>query len=133
MYDRVATRLDAAPARQWKSTVLGELSTLLQFLRLVRALPPDQLWVFSFSLREDLAEQLEQENQRLASTAVPAPQFHCERMPSPKAGVWSTSEREGGMSREGGSIALISQPLVNERGGGGSALGSRGTSAIERR
>ncbi len=38
MYYRVAIQVDAAPTWQWKSTVLSELSTLFQFLRLLRAL-----------------------------------------------------------------------------------------------
>src|SRR5260370_19316881 len=63
MYYRVAIQVDAAPAWQWKSTVLSSLDTLFHFLRLFRALPHDQLRVFSSSSREGLAEQLEQENQ----------------------------------------------------------------------
>ena len=63
MYYRVAIQVDAAPTRQWKLTVLSELSTLFQFLRLFRALPHDQLRVFSSSEHVGLAEQLEQENQ----------------------------------------------------------------------
>jgi hypothetical protein len=133
MYYRVATQVDAAPTWQWKSTVLSSLDTLFQFLRLFRALPQDQLRVFSSSSREGLAEQLEQENKRLASTSVTAAQFLRERMLCPPAAVWSTSEREGGTSPERGSIAVISQPLLNESGGGGSALESRGMSSLERR
>ena len=75
MYYRVATQVDAAPTWQWKSTVLYDLSTLFQFLQLFRALPQDQLRVFSSSSREGLAEQLEQENKRLASHWVTAAQF----------------------------------------------------------
>jgi len=95
MYYRVATRVDAAPTWQWKSTVLSELSTLFQFLRLFRALPPVRLRVFSSTSREGLVEQLAQENQGLASTSVTAAQFLRERMLRPPA-VWSTSAREGG-------------------------------------
>jgi hypothetical protein len=133
MYYRVATRVDAAPTWQWKSTVLSSLDTVFQFLRLIRALPPDQLRVFSSSSREDLAEQLEQENQGLVSHSVTAVQFLCERMIRPPTVVRSTSEREGGTSLERGSIVVISQPAVNERGGSGSILESRGMSALERR
>lgn len=140
MYYRVATQVDAAPTWQWKSTVLGELSTLFQFLRLLHALPQDQLGVFSSSSREGLAEQFEQENQGLASHSVTAAQFLHERMILPPAGsvvprfiVGNSLEREGGTSLERASIAVISQPAVNERGGGGSALESRGMSALERR
>lgn len=133
MYYRVATRVDAAPTWKWKSTVLSSLDTLFQFLQLLRALPQDQLRVFSSSSREGLAEQLEQENKRLASNSVTAAQFPRERMIHPPAVVWSTSEREGGTPLERGSIAVISQQAVNERGGGRSALESGGMSALERR
>lgn len=133
MYYRVATQVDAAPTWQWKSTVLSSLETLFQFLRLFRALPQDQLRVFSSSSRENLVEQLEQENKRLASTSVTAAQFLQERMIRPPAAVWNTSACEGGTSLERGSIAVISQPPVNERGVGGSALESRGMHALEKR
>ena len=133
MYYRVATQVDAAPTWQWKSTVLSSLDTLFQFLRLFRALPQDQLRVFSSPSREGLAEQLEQENKRLASHSVTAAQSLRERMLRPPAVVWSTSAREGGTPLERGSIAVISQQAVNERGGGGSSLECRGMSALERR
>ena len=133
MYYRVAIRVDAAPTWQWKSTVLSELSTLFQFLRLFRALPHDQLRVFSSSERVGLAEQLEQENQGLYSTSVTAAQFLRERMLRPPSVGRSISEREGGRERERGAIAVIGQPAVNERGGEGSVLQSRGMSALERR
>jgi hypothetical protein len=133
MYYRVATQVDAAPTWQWKSTVLSSLDTLFQFLRLLRALPQDQLRVFSSSSREGLAEQFEQENKGLASNSVAAAQFLHERMLHPPAVVQRTSAREGGTSLERGAIAVISQQEVNERGGGGSALESRGMGVLERR
>ena len=43
MYDRVAIQVDAAPAWQWKSTVLSSLDTLFHFLRLFGALPLEKL------------------------------------------------------------------------------------------
>ena len=133
MYYRVAIQLDAAPTWQWKSTVLSSLETLFHFLRLFRALPYDQLRVFSSSEREGLAEQLEQENKGLASTSVTAAQFLRERMLRPPAVGRSISVREGRTERERGAIAVISQPAMNERGGKGSVLESRGMSALERR
>ena len=140
MYYRVATQVDAAPTWQWKSTALSSLDTLFQFLRLFRALPQDRLRVFSSSSREGLAEQLEQENKRLASYSVTAAQFLRERMLRPPASdvvprfiVGNSLEREGGTSLARGSIAVISQSSVNECGGEGSALESRGMSALERR
>ena len=133
MYYRVAIQVDAAPTWQWKSTVLSELSTLFHFLRLFRALPHDQLRVFSSSERVGLAEQLEQENQGLYSTSVTAAQFLRERMLRPPSVGRSISGREGGTELERGAIAVISQPAVNERGREGSVLQSRGMSALERR
>jgi len=59
MYYRVATQVDATQTWQWKSTVLSSLDTLFQFLRLFRALPQDQLRVFTSSSQEGLAEQRE--------------------------------------------------------------------------
>ncbi len=132
MYYRVATRMDAASPWQWKSTVLGSLDTLFQFLRLFRALPPDQLRVFSSSSREGMADQIEQENKGLASASVTAAQFLRERMLHLPA-AWSTSERGEGMELQRRSVVVISQPAVNERGGGESALESRGISTLERR
>ena len=133
MYYRVAIQVDATPTWQWKSTVLSSLNTLFQFLRLFRTLPHDQLRVFSSSSREGLAEQFEQENKGLPSTSVTAAQFLRERMLRPPTVGRSISEREGGTERERGAVAVISQPAVNERGGEGSALESRGMSVLERR
>jgi hypothetical protein len=133
MYYRVAIQVDAAPTWQWKSTALSSLHILFQFLRLFRTLPQDQLRVFSSSSKEGLAEQLEQENTRLASHSMTAAQFLHERMIHAPAVVQSTSAGEGGMSLERGSIAVISQQTVNERVGEGSTLESRGMSTLERR
>ena len=133
MYYRVAIQADPSPLWQWKSTVLSSLDTVFQFLRLFRAIPHEQLRVFSSPSREGLAEQLEQENKGLASNSVTAAQFLRERMLRPPAVVQSISEREGGTPLERGSIAVISQQAVNERGRGGSILESGGMSALERR
>ena len=58
MYHCVAIQLDPLPTWQWRSTVLGSLQTLFQFLQVYRAFPQDHLRVFSSSSREDLSEQL---------------------------------------------------------------------------
>ena len=79
MYYRVAIQVDAVPTWQWKSTVLSQLSTLFRFLRLYSALPQGRLLVCSSPSREGLQEQLEQENQGLASKAVTAAHFLQER------------------------------------------------------
>jgi hypothetical protein len=133
MYYRVATRVDEAPTWQWKSTVLSSLDTLFQFLRLFRALPQDRLRVFFSTSQEGLAEQLEQENRGLVSHSVTAAQFLREQMLCPPAAMSSTSAREAGTSLERGTVAAISKQAANERGGGGSALESRGMSILERR
>ena len=133
MYYRVATQVDGAPTWQWKSTVPSSLSTLFQFLRLFRTLPHDQLRVFSSSSKEGLAEQLEQENKRLAFTSVTAAQFLQERMIHTPAVVRSASAREGGTQLQRASIAVIGQQAVNERGEGGSAQEDWGMGALERR
>src|SRR5260370_8082231 len=99
MYYRVAIQRDAAPTWQWKSTVLSELSTLFHFLRLFHALPPDRLRVFFSSSREGLAEQLEQENQGLASPSVTAAQLLRQRMLHPTVHERRISERHEATTR----------------------------------
>ena len=112
--------------------MLSSLNTVVQFLRLYRALPPDRLRVFSSCERVGLAEQLEQENQGLASTSVTAAQFLSERMILPST-ARSTAAREEATPRERGSVVVISQQAVNERSAEGSTLESRGMSVLERR
>jgi len=140
MYYRVAIQVDAAPPWKWQSTALSSLGSLLQWLQVYRAFPHERLRIFSSSSREALNEQLEQENQGLASTSVTAVRFLRERRLCPPAGsgvprsiVGNSLEQEEGTERKRESIAVISQPAVNERGGEGSALGSRGMRVLERR
>src|SRR5215472_7997955 len=140
MYYRVAIQVDAAPPWKWQSTALSLLGSLLQWLQVYRAFPHERLRIFSSSSREALNEQLEQENQGLASTSVTAVRFLRERRLCPPAGsrvprsiVGNSLEREEGTERKRESIVVISQPAVNERGGEGSALGSRGMRVLERR
>ena len=133
MYYRVATQVDAAPTWQWKSSVLSELATLFHYLRLLRALPHDQLRVFSSSSRQGLVEQLEQENQGLAHMSVTAAQFLRERRIQPPAERQRTSQRERGTSLVRVAMAGISPQPVNEPGSEGCAVGTRSMSALERR
>ena len=107
MYYRVAIQGDSSVLWQWKSTVLSSLDTVLQFLRLYRALPLDRLRVFSSSSRGELQSQLEQENKGLPSTSLTAAQFLSERMLLPSA-VQSRASREGGASLEKGTVAVFS-------------------------
>ncbi|HEX6480099.1 MAG TPA: hypothetical protein VF043_14750 [Ktedonobacteraceae bacterium] len=132
MYYRVAIQVDAPPSWRWKSSVLSSLHALFQWFRLFRALPQDHLRVFSSSSREGLAEQFEQESKGLESHSVTAAQFLSERLIRLPM-VRGTSEQEGETSREMVSLAMTSQPRVNERSGGGSALERRGMSAQDRR
>ncbi len=132
MYYRVAIQGDSSVLWQWKSTVLSSLDTVLQFLRLYRALPPDRLRVFSSSSRGELQSQLEQENQGRPSTSLTAAQFLSERMILPST-VRSTAAREGATSRERGSAVVISQQAVSERDGEASVLENRGMRVLERR
>lgn len=133
MYYRVATQVDASPTWRWKSTVLSSLDILFQFFRLYRMLPQDQLRVFSSSSQEGLQEQLVQENKGLASTSVTAAQFLQERMIRPSAVVRSTSECEAGTNLEMVSIAVTTQPPLNENGKGRNVLERRSMSSLERR
>jgi hypothetical protein len=133
MYYRIAIQVDASPTWQWKSTVLSSLDTLFQFLRLLRALPQDQLRVFSSSSREGLSEQLVQENQGLITPSVTAAHFLHERLLCSPAMVRDTAEREGEAHRPMAAIAARSQPSVNEYSRGVNAPEGRGMSALESR
>ena len=106
MYYRVAIQVDPSANFQWKSTVLSELSTLFQFLRLYQALPPDRLRVFSSSSREEMNEQLVRENQGLASTSVTAAQFLQERRLCSGGAAQGTSAPGTQEHQEGSSIAV---------------------------
>ena len=75
MYYRVAIQGEAPPPWKWQSTALSSLNSLLQWLQVYRAFPPERLRVFSSSSREALNGQLARENQGLLSTSVPATQF----------------------------------------------------------
>jgi hypothetical protein len=69
MYYRVAIHVDPSPLWQWKSSALSSLDALFQWL------PLDRLRIFSCASREEMNEQLVQENQGLGSTSVRAAQF----------------------------------------------------------
>ena len=96
MYYRVAIRqerdqLNRPLSWQWQSTPLSSLNTLLQFLRLYRALPQNRLRVFSSSSREELKEQLVRENNGLGSNSVTAAQFLQQRMLGSQQGTSTTT------------------------------------------
>jgi len=79
MYYRVAIQVNQQPTWQWRSTALTSLEALFSFLRLYRVIPQDHLRVFSSTSREDLNEQLVQENQGRLTNSVTAAQFLYER------------------------------------------------------
>lgn len=75
MYYRVAIQVAPSPTWQWRSSVLGSLQTLFQFLQIYHAYPQDRLRLFSSASYEDLSEQLRRENAGGESTSVTAAQF----------------------------------------------------------
>ena len=89
MYYRVATQLDAAPTCRWKSTVLSSLDILFQFLRLLHALPQDQLRVFSSASKEGLAEQLESERVELGRERSGWQEYKCAREAARRVRNWA--------------------------------------------
>ena len=138
MYYRVAIQqqgdqLHQSPGWQWKSTVLSSLQTLFHFLRLYRALPQDQLRVFSSSSRESLEEQLAEENKGFSSHSVTAAQFLQERLVFSPEVTRGTPQREGGAYQQIASIAVATHLTVNESSREGNGLVGKGMSALESR
>jgi hypothetical protein len=138
MYYRVAIqkrkdRLNQPPDCQWKSTVLGSLETLVQFLRLFRSLGLDHLRLFSSSSRQGLEEQLAQENTGLITTSVTAARFLHERLILSLEGTRTTPGREAAADQLMTSIAVASHPLGKNLGCEGNGLVEDGMSALERR
>src|SRR5215472_5892552 len=118
---RQGDQLDRPLSWQWQSTVLSSLQTLLQFLRLYSALPQDHLRVFSSSSRENLEEQLMQENKGLSSHSVTAAQFlQALLIRSPEVAPGTPARDEGADRRWQlslmGSTAAHSHPPVKEYG-----------------
>jgi hypothetical protein len=133
MYYRVAIQADASPTWQWKSTVLSSLDALFQWLRLYRALPQDRLRVFSSPSREEMNEQLVQENTGLLSPSITAARFLQARLIHSPEVTRGTPERLGGAYQHMAPIAVATQPSVHERSREGNALVGRGMSALESR
>ena len=133
MYYRVAIQADSSPTSEWKSSALSELSALFQWLRLHHALQYDRLRVFSCSSREELIEQLMQENKGHRSTSVTAAQFLAERgicLPKARQG---TLERSTRGDETMASTAVTTIPTLNEISRGAHALSEQGMSVLERR
>jgi hypothetical protein len=133
MYYRVAIQTGQSPAWRWKSTVLSSLDTLFRFLQLYRALPPEHLRVFSSSSREEMNEQLAQENKDLGSTSVTAAQFLHERMLCSREGAWGALEQGAPGNQETASNTVATKPSLHESSRGAHVLDERGMSSLERR
>ncbi len=121
MYYRVAIQVDSLATWHQKSTALSSLNALLQWLQFYRALPHDRLHIFSSCSREEMNEQLVQENQGLASTSVTATQFLQVRMLAPRGNEWMAS------------IAVVTEPELRQSSRGGNVLDGGGMSSLERR
>jgi hypothetical protein len=133
MYYRIAIQRDSAVLWQWKSTVLSELLTVLQFLRLYQALPLDRLRVFSSCSRGELQAQLEQENTGLTSHSVTAAQFLQERRIAPQGAVRETSTRGSRASVRMTSVAVVTEPPPGESDREARPLAKRGVSFLEQK
>jgi hypothetical protein len=133
MYYRVAVQSDSSANWQWKSTVLSELSALVQFLRLYGAFPPDRLRVFSSSSREELREQLVRGNQGLVSASVTAAQFLQERKLCPPGLTQGTSAPGIQQCQEGAFAGASTMVRVNESARVVISLDERHMSSLERR
>ncbi len=129
--------LDQPLTWQWKSMALSSLQSLFQVLRLYSSLPQEYLRVFSSS-REDLKEQLAQENQGLGSPSITAAQFLRERRIRCPEVTRGTPKRDEGADRRWqpslmGAIAARSHPSVKENGQEGNGLVGTGMCALARR
>jgi hypothetical protein len=133
MYYRVAIQVDQAPHWQWKSTLLSELSALLQWLRLYRVLPQDRLRVFSCSSQEEMNDQLVRVNQGLESTSVTAAQFLYERMIGSPEVVWGAPADGTAGNERATSIAVVTEPPLGESDREARPLAERGVSFLEQR
>ena len=133
MYYRVAIQRDDLLPWQWKSTMLSSLSALLQFLRLYGALPHDRLRVFSSSSREDLEEQIVQENKGLGSNSVTAAQFLQERMIRFSEPACETPECVSEANQQRVAIAVATPPSSSRGDSGVNILDGDGMSTLERR
>jgi len=132
MYYRVAIQVENVSTWQWKSTPLSSLNTLFQWLQFYRAFPHDRLRIFSSASREEMKEQLAQENQGLLSTSVTAAQFLHERLIGSRgmAGEVVAGETRG--KESAASITVVIASTSNERSWGAYTLDERGSSSLEK-
>ncbi len=121
MYYRVATHIGQSSSWQWQSTPLSSLNAVLQWLPFYRVFPHDRLRIFFSCSREELNEQLSQENQGLATTSVTATQFLQESMLAFQGNEWMPS------------IAVVTEPELCLSSRGGNVLDGGSMSSLERR
>ena len=133
MQYRVAIQVDPSPTWKWRSTVLSTPYTLLEFLRLYRALPQDRLRVFTSPTREGLDEQLVQENNGGGSQSVTAAQFLQERMIGSREVTWRGSECGTRGNQETASTSAAIKPSLNESSTGAQPLYEGSEDSLERR
>ena len=135
MYYRIAIQrgrdhLYRSAPLQWKTTVLGSLQSLFQMLRLYSALPQEHLRVFSSLSREDLEEQLRQENSGGGSASVTAAHFLQQRLIHSNGATLTGGERgHKGMT----SIAVSTGTRLDVGRGAAHVLGESNTSSLDRR
>ena len=113
MYYRVAFQVNQQPTWQWRSTALTSLEALFRFLRLYSVIPQDRLRVFSSTSREDLNEQLVQENKGFLTNSATAAQFLYERGIGSREMTHEVSESRARTST-GTLVAADANPPSNE-------------------
>ncbi len=128
MLYRVAIQVDApSPTWQWKSTALGSLSALFGFLRLFRAIPQDRLRIFTGASKEELSEQIAQENRGLGSRSVTAGEFLKALSLRPKDPPGEARADDVGHARAAASRQTLERPEA------GAVFFGKVVSALERR
>ena len=105
---------------------------MFQWLRLYRTVPHDRLRIFSCPSREEMNEQLLQENQGLGSTSVTAAQFLQEQLISSReVERGAVTQRIQGNART--SSTVVTGASLGESSGELQTLYERGISALEKR
>lgn len=128
-FQRRGDHLDQPVPWQWKSTVLSSLESLFQVLRLYRAFPQERLRVFSSPSREDLEEQLRQENSGRGSASVTAARFLQRHLLHSNGGT----SAGGACGHETmASIAVSTTIRLNESNGTAHVLSERRMDSLER-
>jgi hypothetical protein len=133
MYYRVAIQVNPSRPWQWKSTVLSSLDALFQWLRLYHALPLDHLRVFSSPSHEGINEQFVRENKGLGSNSVTAAHFLHERGIRSQEVEGRASEGWEDRGRGVTSIAVATNPFLNEGVRDACALSERDRSGLSRK